>query len=431
MSAQLIGALAMAGLLGLLTLGCPVGTAMLLAGVLGAAAIAGWGPALAVLETGAMDTATNYSFTLLPLFLLMGALVTRAGMSRDLFLAARRLTGGWNGGLAMAAVTACAAFATVSGSSIATASTMTRVAYPQMRAQGYDPRLACGALAAGGTLGIMIPPSIALLLYALMTEQSVSTMFLAGLVPGLVGFVLYVVCVCIMARVWPPSLPEGLGDAGSLGLALRRLGPTLALFGLVMGGLYGGVFTPTEAGGAGAGLALVFALARGCGWRDVVGALIETAQITASIFVILIGAEVFGYLIALSKISNAMAAGIAAAGWTPWQLMGAIVLFYLVAGVYLESLAMILLTVPLFHPLVIAAGFDPVWFGVIAVVTVEIGLISPPVGMNLFVVKAGAEGASMRQVMLGVLPFVLTDLVRLGLLLAFPALSLWLPHLWV
>jgi tripartite ATP-independent transporter DctM subunit len=336
--------------------------------------------------------------------------------------------------LAVAGVTASAAFSAVSGSSLATASTMTRVAYPEMRAQGYDPRLAAGSLAAGGTLGIMIPPSIALLLYALITEQSVGAMFLAGFLPGLLAFALYVVCVTVMARIWRPSDEHADADPGPLGLALRRFLPVAVLFGLVMGGLYGGFFTPTEAGGAGAAMALVFALYRGLRWPDLLAALRETVQVSATIFVILIGAEVFGYLLSVSQmsvsqISFAMADMIRDAGWAPWQLMLAIVVFYLVLGCFMESLAMILLTVPIFYPLVIDAGFDPIWFGVIAVVVVETGLISPPVGMNLFVVRAAADDLALKDVMIGVLPFVVTDIVRLAILIAFPAITLTLPRL--
>ncbi len=429
MSPQEIGFLGIAVLLALLTLGCPVGIAMILVGFSGFAAIIDINPALNVLQTGAFETAANYSFTLVPLFLLMGSLVSRAGLSRDLFLAARRFTQGWNGGLAVAGVAACAAFSAVSGSSLATASTMTRVAYPEMRAQGYDPRLAAGSLAAGGTLGIMIPPSIALLLYALITEQSVGTMFLAGFLPGLLAFALYVVCVTVMARVWRPSDEHADADPGSLGLALRRFLPVAVLFGMVMGGLYGGFFTPTEAGGAGAAMALVFALWRGLRWPDLIAALRETIQVSATIFIILIGAEIFGFLLSVSQISFAMADMIREAGWAPWQLMLAIVVFYLVLGCFMESLAMILLTVPIFYPLVIDAGFDPIWFGVIAVVVVETGLISPPVGMNLFVVRGAASDLALKDVMVGVLPFVVTDMIRLAILIAFPTITLFLPRL--
>jgi tripartite ATP-independent transporter DctM subunit len=428
-SPQEIGFLAIAALLALLALGCPVGLAMIGVGFAGFAAIVGLGPALTVLETGAFETASNYSFTLVPLFLLMGSLVSRAGLSRDLFLAARRFTHGWQGGLALAGVTASAAFSAVSGSSLATASTMTRVAYPEMRAHDYDPRLAAGSLAAGGTLGIMIPPSIALLLYALITEQSVGDMFLAGFLPGFLAFTLYAVCVAVMARIWKPLGEHPEGDPGSLGLAFRRFLPVAVLFGLVMGGLYGGFFTPTEAGGAGAALALVFALWRGLRWPDLRAALAETVRISAMIFVILIGAEVFGFLLSVSQISFAMADWIREAGWSPMQLLLAIVLFYVVLGCFMESLAMILLTVPIFFPLVVDAGFDPIWFGVVAVVTVETGLITPPVGMNLFVVRASAAELDLRDVIKGVLPFVLTDIVRLAILIAFPPISLWLPRL--
>jgi tripartite ATP-independent transporter DctM subunit len=428
-SPQETGFVAIAALLVLLALGCPVGIAMIGVGFAGFAAIVGWGPALTVLETGAFETPSNYSFTLVPLFLLMGSLVSRAGLSRDLFLAARRFTHGWQGGLALAGVTASAAFSAVCGSSLATASTMTRVAYPEMRAQGYDPRLAAGSLAAGGTLGIMIPPSIALLLYGLITEQSVGTMFLAGFLPGLLAYVLYAACVAVMARVWRPLGAHADADPGPLGLALRRFLPVGVLFGLVMGGLYGGFFTPTEAGGAGAALALVFALWRGLRWPELGAALAETVRITAMIFVILIGAEVFGFLLSVSQISFAMAEMIREAGWSPMQLLLAIVVFYLVLGCFMESLAMILLTVPIFYPLVIDAGFDPVWFGVIAVVTVETGLISPPVGMNLFVVRATAGELALADVIKGVLPFVVTDILRLAILIAFPAIALTLPRL--
>ena len=429
MSPETVGLVAIAALAALLALGCPVGIAMIVTGVAGFAAIVGPGPALRVLENGVMDTATSYSFTLVPLFLLMGALASRAGLSRDLFRAARRFTWRWRGGLAVAGITASAAFSAVSGSSLATASTMTRVAYPEMRAAGYDARLAAGALAAGGTLGIMIPPSIALVLYALITEQSVGTMFLAGFGPGVLAWALYAICAGLVARLRPPERPADPAELGSIGLALRRFLPVALLFGLVMGGLYGGLFTPTEAGGAGAALTLGFALLRRTAWREIAAAFTETVAVTASIFVILIGAEVFGYLLSVSRISFAIAEALGAARWSPLTLLVAIIAFYLVLGCLMESLAMILLTVPIFYPLIVQAGIDPVWFGIIAVVTVEVGLITPPVGMNLFVVRAAAPGLALRDIMAGVLPFVLADVVRLALLVAFPAITLTLPRL--
>jgi len=307
---------------------------------------------------------------------------------------------------------------------------MTRVAYPEMRAQGYDRRLAAGSLAAGGTLGIMIPPSIALLLYALITEQSVGEMFLAGILPGLLAFALYAATAALMGHIWK-TRSEDDSPLGSLGLAMRRFAPVVMLFTLVMGGLYGGFFTPTEAGGAGAALALGFALWRGIGWQGFIGALDETVRLSAMLFVILIGAAVFGFFLSVSRLSFEMVDLVRNSGLGPYQVLLAILIFYVVLGCFMESLAMILLTVPIFYPLIVEAGFDPVWFGVIAVVTVETGLITPPVGMNLFVVKSGADDLALRDVYAGVLPFVAADLVRLTILVAFPAISLWLPRMLV
>ncbi|GMG83297.1 TRAP transporter large permease [Paralimibaculum aggregatum] len=426
MSPQETGIAALGVLIALLALGCPVGLALILVGGGGFAIAIGTGPALSILERSIIDVASTHGFTLIPLFILMGALISRAGVARELFEAARRVSGGWPGGLAVAGLGASAAFASMSGSSLATASTMTRVAWPEMQAAGYDPRLGAGALAAGGTLGIMIPPSIALLLYALITEQSVGALFLAGLLPGLLGFALYAGAAALMARVWRgESLPLPPPAAGG---AARILAP-LALLALVMGGLYGGLFTPTEAGGAGAGLALLLALARGVRWDGIRAALAETIRMSATLFVILIGAEVFGYLLSVSRLSGALADAIAAGGLGPWETLAVILVAYLVLGCVLESLAMILLTVPVFYPIVVAAGFDPIWFGVVCVMVVETGLISPPVGMNLFVVRAAAPGISTRAAMLGALPFVAADLLRLACLMAVPGLALWLPRL--
>ena len=429
MDPQTIGILAIVFLFAIVLLGCPVGLAMIVAGVGGFAALVGVDPALSVLKTAAFETASSYSFTLVPLFILMGNLVSQSGMAGDLFRASERLTRGWNGGLGAAGVTASAVFSTVSGSSLATASTMTRVAYPEMVKRGYDPRLAAGSLAAGGTLGIMIPPSIALLLYALITEQSVGEMFLAGILPGILAYTLYVVTVFLMARVWP-ARDRGEADsanADSVLDALKRFLPAFILFGLVMGGLYGGFFTPTEAGGAGALFALVYALFKGLSWTQFRDAIYATVYTTATIFIILIGAEVLGFVVSTSQLSFAMVEFMRDNGLTAWQVLAAILIFYVVLGCFMESLAMILLTVPIFFPVIVDAGFDPVWFGIIAVVTVELGLISPPVGMNLFMVKSAAPELNIKTIMAGVLPFVVTDIVRLAILVAFPAISLFLP----
>ncbi len=425
MSPQEIGLTALAGLLGLLALGCPVGVALVIAGIGGFAALRGTGPALSALERSVSDVVSTEGYAVIPLFLLMGALIARAGIAGDLFAAARRASGGRPGGLAVAGLGASAAFSAMSGSSLATASTMTRVAWPEMARAGADPRLSAGALAAGGTLGIMIPPSIALLLYALITGESVGDMFLAGLLPGLLGFALYALTAAAMGRVWS----AGTEIAAPPAPPWPRVATPILLVALVMGGLYGGLFTPQEAGGAGAAIALAFALARGLRLPEIAAALRETVRLTATLFVILIGAEAFGYLLTVSRLPDALADAIAAAGLGPWETLAVILLAYLVLGCVLESLAMILITVPVFFPIVTAAGFDPIWFGVVCVLVVETGLISPPVGLNLFVVKSAAPGVTLGQTMLGALPFVLADLARLALILAVPGLALWLPEL--
>ncbi|PJE32082.1 TRAP transporter, DctM subunit [Pseudooceanicola antarcticus] len=431
MTPLLIGYACIAAMFVILILGAPIGLAMVTVGFVGFSAIIGMSPALAVLKTATFETITNYSYTLIPLFLLMGNLISRSGVATDLFRGALRLTRGWSGGLAAAGMTASAIFSTVSGSSLATASTMTRVAYPEMQAHGYDPRLATGSLAAGGTLGILIPPSIALMLYALITEQSVGTMFLAGILPGILAFVLYTVTILIMSRIWTPDptvVPPSETEAAPAGRfeTLRLFAPALVLFGLVMGGLYGNFFTPTEAGGVGAALSLIFALWRRVPRAELVAAFVETIVTCGSIFLILIGAEVFGFVLSTSQLSNALVDFLSGSGFGSWQVLLVILVFYIILGCFMESLAMILLTVPIFFPVILANGFDPIWFGVIAVVTVELGMITPPVGMNLFMVKSASRGTKLSTIMTGVIPFVVTDVIRLGILLAFPAISLLL-----
>ncbi|MEL7347688.1 MAG: TRAP transporter large permease [Pseudomonadota bacterium] len=419
--------LAFLALLGvMLALGCPVGVAMIATGLGGFAAIIGPDPALRILERAVLETAGNPGFTVIPLFILMGALVAEAGIGRDLFLTARRAMGGRPTGVALAGLGASTVFAAASGSSLATASAMAKAALPAMRAAGTDPRLAAGSLAAGGTLGIMIPPSIALLLYALVMEQSVTEMFLAGLIPGLLGAALYALAAMLAGRAWQAGTPReatGKPEAGARWGTMAAL----ALFLGVMGGLYGGLFTPTEAGGAGAALALILALARGVRGAGVQRAMRDTLSLSAALFVILIGAECFGYLLSVSRLASALEGWVEAAGLSPLGLILAILAFYLVLGCVMESLAMILLTVPIFAPLAVAAGFDPVWFGILAVTAVEVGLITPPVGMNLFVVRAAAPDIGLGTIWRGVAPFVLADVARLALLIALPGLALWLP----
>ena len=415
----------------LIALRCPIGLAMIIVGFGGFAAIAGFAPAISIIENGPFEVASNYSFTMIPLFMLMGGFAARARISTDLFEAARTLIGHWRGGLAMAAISASAGFSTICGSSVATAATMTRVSLSEMRANGYSARFATGALAAGGTLGIMIPPSIALLLYGLITEQSVATMFLAGFLPGLLAFLMYLATVVITMRLRPDWAAAPVARrTGTVPQALRQLLPVLLVFGVVMGGIYGSVFTPTEAAGVGAAITLVMAVVRGgMRWGGFVETIKETLVVSSMIFTILIGAEVFGYFLSVSQLSFALVGFIEGLGLPPVGVLLFIIVFYMVLGCFMDSLAMILLTVPIFYPLIVANGFDPVWFGIIAVVTVELGLITPPVGMNLFVIKSVAPDVPLSEIMIGVTPFVVTDIVRLGVLLAFPTISLLLPRL--
>ncbi|MEM8758980.1 MAG: TRAP transporter large permease subunit [Pseudomonadota bacterium] len=411
----------------LLALGCPVGLAMIGVGLGGFAILIGPEPALRILERAALETAGNPGFSVIPLFILMGSLVARAGIGWDLFEAAKRLSGGRPAGLALAGLGASAGFAAASGSSLATASAMARAALPEMRAAGTDPRLATGVIAAGGTLGIMIPPSIALLLYALVMEQSVGEMFLAGILPGLLGLALYALAALAAGRVWQPG---GLVDRGQTHtMGGRGVLAAIGLFVFVMGGIYAGIFTPTEAAGAGAASALVLAAVRGLQLSEIRTAFSETIALSATLFVILIGAEAFGYFLSVSRLAPALEAWIEAAGIGPYGLLCAILVFYLLLGCLMDSLAMILLTVPIFAPLAAAAGFDPVWFGILAVTAVEVGLITPPVGLNLFVVREAARDLSLGTIWRGVLPFVLADVVRLAILVAMPGLALWLPAL--
>ena len=428
MSPPEIGLAAIAALLLLLVLRCPVALAMILTGLGGFALLASPEAALAILANGPWDVATNYAFTLVPLFLLMGNLAAQAGLSRDLFAAARRLLAGWRGGLPLAAVLASGGFSAVSGSSLATAATMARVALPEMRAQGTAPRLAAGSLAAGGTLGIMIPPSIALLLYALITQQSVEVLFLAGVLPGLLAILLYGATIAVLLRLRPELGGRATDpEREPLGRALKPALPVLALFLLVMGGLYGGLFTPTEAAGAGAFLTLLIALARGVRWPGLRRALADTLGTTAAIFLIIIGAEIFGYLLSVSQIPAETVTLIRDLGLAPWMVLAAVLVFFILLGCVMDSLAMILLTVPVFYPLIVEAGYDPIWFGILAVVAVELGLITPPVGMNLFVISSVAPEVKSEEVMIGALPFVVADLLRLAILAAFPIIALALP----
>ncbi|GEN22790.1 C4-dicarboxylate ABC transporter permease [Halomonas cupida] len=426
MATEMIGAIGLASLLVLMVIRVPVALAMLLVGVGGFSQIIGWGAAVSMLKSVPVEVLTNYSFSAVPMFILMGVLAAHSGMAGKLFESARVICGGWKGGLAIAAIGSCGIFSAISGSSLATASTMTRVALPEMERHGYHRGLATGALAAGGTLGIMIPPSIALLIYAILTEQSVGDMFMAGLIPGLLGLVLYALTVSVVMRLKPELAVAGESTAWRAKLAsLGGLVPFLAVFLIMILGIYFGVFTPTEGASVGAFATLVYALVKGMRGNGLWAAVQETLALSSVVFFMLVGAETLGYFISVSRISFSISDLLYGLELSPFVVVLCILVMYFLLGMFMDSIAMLVITVPVVFPIIQSLGIDPVWFGIVTVLTVELGLITPPVGMNVFVIKAMAPHVGLGEIFRGVAPFIASDLVRLVLLLAFPVLTTW------
>jgi C4-dicarboxylate transporter DctM subunit len=416
----------------LMLLRVPIGFAMGISGVAGFAAVTGfnWTVALNLLSSSPISTATQYSFALIPMFILMGAFATASGMSRELFGFANAWMGHRKGGVGMATIGACAGFAAICGSSVATAATFSKVAFPEMRRLGYSERLSSGVIAAGGTLGIIIPPSVPLALYGILTEQDVGRLFIAAIIPGILAAFMYMVTIRIIAAVSgeqmttidKPSWAERLR-------ALRGVWAILLLFIFIFGGIYGGVFTATEAAAMGAMGALIIALLRRKMSRaDFFEALRETVRTTAAIFTILIGALIFGYFLAITQVPQDLTNAIIDTGLNRYIILCILLFFFLLLGCVLDPIAMILLTVPIVFPLILELGFDPIWFGIIMVMTVELGLITPPVGMNVFVIKSVLRTVGLTTIFLGVAPFILTDVIRLGILIVFPELVTFLPE---
>ena len=407
----------------------PIAVAMGLMGFLGVAYMRDWNfaPALAMVQTKIYETGRNYHFSVVPLFILMGSFVTRAGMSQELFRAANAFVGHLRGGLAMAAIVACAGFGAICGSSIATAATMAKVAYPAMRRIGYSEGLAASSVCAGGTLGILIPPSTVMVLYGIMTETNIGKLFAAGIVPGILATAL--LCVAVQWIVWrdPSAGPPGQRSTwAERFLAVKDVWAVAMLFLVVMGGIYGGFFTATEGAGVGAFGALIFAVARGAlSWSDFLDSLVESARTTGMLFAILTGAFMFTEFINYTTMPDDLKRMVS--GMSPFMVIAVISVIYLILGMVMEELAMVLLTVPVLFPLIVHLGFDPIWFGIYVVVIVEIGMSSPPVGMNLFVILAMLKSVSTRTLYRGIIPFCIADVIRLIILIAFPTISLWLP----
>jgi C4-dicarboxylate transporter, DctM subunit len=469
---------ALVGLLAMMVLAfarIPIALSMGIVGIIGYAYMRdwSWGAALATAQTKVYETGRNYTLSVVPLFILMGNFVTRAGMSQELFRAAYAFIGHLRGGLAMATIVACGGFGAICGSSIATAATFAKVAYPSMKRYGYSDQLSTGAIAAGGTLGILIPPSTIMVIYGILTGTNIGKLFAAGILPGLLAVLL--LCLAVQYVTWrdPRAGPrgerltwrerfaalEGVGWFAAFGIALllavqlgwlpgddaavlgaigvfalsliyRGVTSVIALFTLVMGGIYGGVFTATEGAGVGAMGALVLALARrALTWRTLYVALLESARTTSMLFLILIGALMFAEFVNITSMPKDLTDFVTRFQVNPILVVAVIMAIYVLLGTAMEELSMILLTVPVFFPLIVHLGLDPIWFGVLIVVVVEIGLISPPVGMNLFVLKTLLPQVSTGTVFRGVVPFVLTDCLRLAILIAFPVISLYLPSL--
>jgi len=417
----------------LMAIRTPIAVAMFFAGAIGYVMQAGWLPLANFLNTQAFARFASYDLSVIPLFILMGNFATQGGISRALFEFASVVMSRFKGGLAMAAVLACAAFGAICGSSVATAATITQVALPEMRRHGYSGRLATGTLAAGGTLGILIPPSVPLVIYAILAEQNIAKLFAAAMIPGLIAMVGYMVAIAIYVRVVPGQAPEH-DEAPRLTMnAVLGVRPIALIFCIVFGGIYGGKFTPTEGAAVGAAATFLAALAkREITWEKFKQCFYSTAESSAMIFMIFLGADLMNSALALTQVPAQLAGVVQGWGLPPLAVVGAILLFYVVLGAVMDELSMILLTIPIFFPMIMGLDFGmpkesvAIWFGIMVLMTVGFGLLAPPVGLNVYVVNGMAKDVPIGESYKGVMPFLISDTLRTLLLLFFPPISLWL-----
>jgi tripartite ATP-independent transporter DctM subunit len=431
----LVGLLGLAALVALIAIRVPIAYAMIVVGAVGAMILNEPRIVLAQLKNLPYSQFSIYDLSVLPMFVLMGNLASRAGLSRDLFRAANAWLGWMRGGVAMSAIAACAGFGAVCGSSLATASTMGQVALPELRRYRYSPRLATGTLAAGGVLGILIPPSVVLVVYGIVVEASIVTLFIAAFVPGLIAVTLFLFTIAIYVRLAPNAGPRGTPvPRQEFWEATFRVAPVVAIFGMVIGGIYFGFFNPTPAAAVGVFLVLVFGLVRGgLGWKGVKTALLDTASTSGMIYLILLGAALLNIFMARGGVPQAAAQWMSASGLSPMTVLALLLVALIILGCLMDSLSMILLAIPFFWPVVSGLDFGmsqdelKIWFGILALIVVELGLITPPVGMNVFVINAMAKDVPMTETFIGVMPFFLAEIVRVLLLASFPALTLWLP----
>lgn len=426
----MIGLCGIGGMFVLMILRMPVGMAMLAVGFFGTWMLNGYRSANALMMTEAFSHVSNYSLTVIPLFILMGNIASVAGFSRGLYEAAFAWVGRLPGGLASASVLGCAAFSAVSGSSVATAVTIGRVALPEMARFNYSSGLATGAVAAGGTLGFLIPPSTGFVIYAILTEQSIGQLFMSGILPGLLLTGLFILTVTLISLRNPEAGPRGayvpLNERIAAGM---RAAPLIAVIIISIGGIYLGVFTPVEAAGIGAGLVLIMALFTGkLTLRSGAKALADTARTTAMLFLIIVGAAVLNPFLAMTQLPSMLGEAMTSAGLGPYGVLFLVVIAYLILGMFMDGLAMLVVTIPIFYPIMMSMGFDPIWFGVVAVIMIEMGMITPPVGMNVFVVKGIARDVPMATIFRGVLPFWVAMGFCLLLIVLFPQIALFIPQ---
>ncbi|MBI5274833.1 MAG: TRAP transporter large permease [Burkholderiales bacterium] len=435
MSPLVLTALIFGIMLLLMAIRTPIAISMFFAGAIGYVLQAGWLPLANFLNTQAFARFASYDLSVIPLFILMGQFATQGGISKALFEFASAVMSRFRGGLAMAAVMACAAFGAICGSSVATAATITSVALPEMKRHGYSGRLATGTLAAGGTLGILVPPSVPLVIYAILAEQNIAKLFAAAMIPGLIAMLGYMVAIAIYVRLVPGHAPDH-DDDDAPRLTLQSFGgvaPIAVIFVIVFGGIYGGFFTPTEGAGVGAASTFLAALLRReMTWRKFKHCFYATAEGSAMIFMIFIGADLMNSALALTQVPAQLASVVGSWGLSPVAVVAAILLFYVVLGAVMDELSMILLTIPIFFPMVMGLDFGmpresvAIWFGIMVLMTVGFGLLAPPVGLNVYVVNGMAKGVPIGESYRGVLPFLVSDTLRTLLLLFFPPISLWL-----
>ena len=411
----------------------PIAVSMFAAGALGYVMQTGWSPFANFLNTAAFARFASYDLSVIPLFILMGNFATQGGISKALFDFAVGVMGRFKGGLAMASVLACAAFGAICGSSVATAATITRVALPELQRHGYSGRLSTGTLAASGTLGILIPPSVPLVIYAILTEQNIAKLFAAAMIPGIIAMFGYMIAIAIYVRLVPGQAPEVDDNPAHLTFsAVLGVTPMLAIFLIVFGGIYGGFFTPTEGAGVGAAATFVAALLKGeIDWGKFKNCFYATAESSAMIFLIFIGADMMNSALALTQVPNQLAGVVNSWGLSPLMVVVAILIFYVVLGAVMDELSMILLTIPIFFPMVMGLDFGlpkesvAIWFGIMVLMVVEFGLLAPPVGLNVYVVNGMAKNVPIAESYRGVMPFLVSDTLRTLLLLFFPGISLW------